>query len=160
MIDPHSWITISRATEDPRYPLPSSGCMRSSAMTCRSRITFLCSQTMIDLCRLCCGGFGWPVSHPTDYRVSWLAPWGVVKASVLGFWLIIFDHRPSPTTRCELELCLDPPLSLPCGGRWGLETSVTQYHICKCVCSEVDVCVCVCVCVCAVSYTHLRAHET
>ena len=24
----------------------------------------------------------------------------------------------------------------------------------------VSVCVCVCVCVCAVSYTHLRAHET
>ena len=31
-----------------------------------------------------------------------------------------------------------------------------------CVCVSVCVCVCVCVsvCVCAVSYTHLRAHET
>ena len=36
-------------------------------------------------------------------------------------------------------------------------------RVCVCVCVYVCVwcvCVCVCVCVCAVSYTHLRAHET
>ena len=32
---------------------------------------------------------------------------------------------------------------------------VCVYVLCVC-----GVCVCVCVCVCAVSYTHLRAHET
>ena len=34
--------------------------------------------------------------------------------------------------------------------------------VCTCVCVYMCVCVCVrvCVCVCAVSYTHLRAHET
>ena len=29
-----------------------------------------------------------------------------------------------------------------------------------CLCVRIRMCVCVCVCVCAVSYTHLRAHET
>ena len=33
-------------------------------------------------------------------------------------------------------------------------------RFCACVRACVRVCVCVCVCVCAVSYTHLRAHET
>ena len=32
--------------------------------------------------------------------------------------------------------------------------------VCVCVCVCLCVCVCVCVYVCAVSYTHLRAHET
>ena len=34
--------------------------------------------------------------------------------------------------------------------------------VCMCVFvyMTVHMCVCVCVCVCAVSYTHLRAHET
>ena len=32
--------------------------------------------------------------------------------------------------------------------------------VCLCLCVSVHVSVCVCQCVCAVSYTHLRAHET
>src|SRR5678810_1396622 len=76
------------------------------------------------------------------------------------FFFFLMIRRPPRSTLDRSSAASDVYKRQVCVCVWCVCVCVCVCACVLCVWCVVCVCACVCVCVCAVSYTHLRAHET